>query len=123
MVRLLSRIIFSFFSNLLALLAASYLVSNFKISGTIKQILFVALVFALINLLIRPIIKLILSPIIIFSFGLAIIAINAFMLWLLKYFLPQNVSITGLKALFYATLIISLTNIIIGFSARSLYKN
>jgi len=48
--------------------------------------------------------------------------INAFMLYLLDKFLT-NITITGMIPLVYATLIISLVNIVINFSAKRLYKS
>lgn len=119
--RFLARLILFFFSNLIALLAAFYFVEGFKIGPGFSDFLLVAGVFTLINVFIRPILKLILSPIIIITFGLGIFLVNVLTLYLLD-FLLVNVSIAGLKPLVYATLIISLVNIVIGISAKKAYK-
>jgi len=56
------------------------------------------------------------------TLGFAVFLINAFMLYLLDKFLT-NITITGMIPLVYATLIISLVNIVINFSAKRIYKS
>ena len=119
--KLFSRLIFYFFSNALALLAAVYFVRGFGITPDYVDFLTATAVFTLLNVFIKPVLKLILSPIIIITLGLGIILVNAFTLYLLD-FLSEGVNIEGLTALFYATLIISLVNIAISFSAKRLYN-
>lgn len=118
---LISKIIFSFLSNLLSLLAASYFVPGFVVSKDLKSFLTVGLIFTLINFFVRPILKLILSPIIIVTLGLGIIVVNAVILYILEYF-SKNVSIDNVTSLIYATLIISAVNILFHFSAKHLYR-
>jgi putative membrane protein len=115
--KLLSRLIISFISNLIALLTAGYFVKGFIIAPDIKNFIIVTAVFTLINVFLRPLIKAILSPIIILTLGLGIILVNALTLYLLDIFLAQ-ISIEGLIPLFYATLIISAVNIVIHFAAK-----
>lgn len=121
MLKFISRLIFSFFTNFVALLAAAYFIKEFKIATDLFSFFLVAGVFTLINVFIRPILKFILSPVIILTFGLGILLVNALALYLLDIFLI-NITITGLKPLIYATLIISLINILISFSAKRIYK-
>jgi len=119
--KLFSRLIFYFFSNVLAFLAAVYFVEGFEIAPNYIDFLTATAVFTLLNVFIKPILKLILSPIIIITLGLGVILVNALTLYLLD-FLSEGVNIEGLTALFYATLIIGLINIAISFSAKNLYK-
>lgn len=84
--KLILRIIFALLSNLTALLAAAYFIKEFEITGGFKEILIIAAVFTLINLFIKPILKLIFSPIIFITFGLGIIFVNAAVLYLLDFF-------------------------------------
>jgi putative membrane protein len=122
MFSLLARLIFSFFSNLVALMATVYLVSGFEIAPGYLNFLTVAGIFTLINVFIRPIIKIILSPVIILTFGFGIFIVNALMLYLLD-FLSESINITNTASLIFATLIIGAVNILIAFSAKGLYKN
>ena len=61
------------------------------------------------------------TPIIILTFGLGIIAVNALIIYLLDI-LMVNITITGLVPLVYGTLVISLINMAINFSAKKVYK-
>ncbi|MDD5431084.1 MAG: phage holin family protein [Candidatus Pacebacteria bacterium] len=120
--KLFGKIIFSLVVNFVALSAAVYFVPGFEISGNIENILVVTAIFTLINLFIKPILKLIAAPLIIITLGLASLIINAILLYALTY-LDANVTISSTESLLYATLIISAVNIIVNFSAKSLYKN
>lgn len=122
MFRLLSRLILSLFSNLIALWVAVYFIKGFEITPGFTNFFLVAGVFTFLNIFIRPILKLILSPVIVLTLGLAIFLINALMLYLLDKLLI-NITIAGMVPLIYATLIISLVNIVINFSAKRLYKS
>lgn len=119
--RFVARLIFSFFSNLVALGAAVYLIPNFSITPSLVNFLGVAGIFTLINIFIKPLLKLVLTPIIIITFGLGIIFVNMLALYLLD-FLSVNITIEGLQALLYSSLIIGLINLLINFSAKRLYK-
>jgi len=118
--KLLSRVVFSLFSNLLAFIVAKTYIAGFIITGELKQLLIVVAIFTAINILIRPILKLLLGPVIVLSLGLGLLVINALMLYLLDYF-SENVTIQGLEPLAYATLIIGAVNVIISMAARRTY--
>lgn len=120
--KFISRFLFSLFSNLLAFIIAKTYIVGFMVTGELRQLLIVVAVFTVINTFIRPILKLILGPIIILTFGLGILVVNALMLYLLDYF-SKNVIIQGLEPLAYATLIISAVNLIVGISARKTYED
>ncbi len=86
--------------------------SGFDIVFNLNGFIEVAAIFTVLNSLIKPIIKLILSPIIIITLGLGLILVNGAILYMLDFF-SENITITGLTSLFYATLIISVVNFII----------
>jgi putative membrane protein len=119
--RLFSRLIFSFFTNLIALIIASNFIPGFEISGNFTNILIAAAIFVLINIYVRPLVKFILSPVIILTLGLFILVINAGMLYLLDI-LSVNVTITGIESLAYATLLITAVNFLLGVSAKQIFK-
>lgn len=112
MSKLLKRIVILFISNLIALLAADYFINGLEISKIPGQIIAVTAIFTALNIFIKPVLKIILSPIIIITLGLGILLVNAVILKTLD-FLSNNVMIDGIESLFYATLIISGVNIII----------
>ncbi len=119
--KFISRLIFYFFINFIALLAAAYFIKEFKVAPDLASFSLIAGVFTLINIFIRPILKLILSPIIVLTFGFGIILVNALTLYLLDI-ISTDITITGLSVIIYATLIISIINILISFSAKKIYK-
>lgn len=121
--RLISKFIIFTLSNVLAFLVIAYLIKfpGFELTADPKSILTVAAVFALANIFIRPIFKLILGPIIVLTLGLGIILVNALMLFLVDKF-SEYIAITGLLPLIYATIIIGLVNLIVGFAGKRLYK-
>ena len=117
--KLISRFIFSFFSNFLALLLAGNLISEFEISNNLANLAIVAAIFMLINTYIRPLVKMVLSPLIILTLGLFTLVINAGMLRLLDI-LSENVTIRGNEPLIYGTLLITAVNFLLHLSARRL---
>lgn len=117
----LGHLIFSYFSNLLALVLAGNFIAGFVITSNFNDLLIAAATFTLINWFIRPIVKTLLSPVIWLTLGLFTLVINAGMLYLLDI-LSVNVTINGTEPLIYATLLITAVNILLHFSAKTLFK-
>jgi len=119
--RFLSRIIFYFLVNLTALIAAAQFVPGFSINSNIESLLILTGIFTFINLLIKPILKLVFSPFIFLSLGLFSLVINAIILKLLDIW-SINVTISGIQALVYSTLLITAVNLLLTFIAKSSFK-
>lgn len=117
----IARLILQIFSNALAIFLANKFVSGFLFSGDLKALIFAGLVLALINIFIRPVLKLFLGPFIVLSFGLLLFVLNAFLLYLLDLFLG-TLTIEGYIALFYASLLIGLVNFVIGLGGKATEK-
>ncbi len=108
------------FSNSIALWIANWLVPGFIVNGGWKGFVIAGLVLGLLNLTVKPILKFISTPIIILTLGIFSLIINGFLLWLVSYFTPF-VSIQTASALIWATIIVSLANVII-HSASKVFK-
>ena len=67
---------------------------SFQEASGLVQYLIVALVFGLVNALIRPILSSLSCPLVILTLGLFTFVINAAMLWLTSV-ISQNLSVTG----------------------------
>ena len=106
------RIIIRFILNLAGLWVAAYFVKGFHLAGSWKGLLVAGLVLAVLNLLVKPILKLISTPLIIVTLGLFSLVINAIILWLASQFAGAYINIDNLGALLWATIIISVANII-----------
>ena len=119
---LILRLAFYFGANLLALLILDRYVAGFSIiSSELVNLITLAIVFTILNTYIRPIIKFILTPFIIITFGLFSIIINAGILMLLDYF-SENIIINELTPLLYSAIIIAFANITISFINRLFFK-
>jgi putative membrane protein len=84
----MTRLVFRWLINAAALWAAAYVVPGIGYEGW-GALLLVALIFGLINALIRPILSLLTCPLQILTLGLFTIVINALMLLLLSWMANQ----------------------------------
>lgn len=115
---LLLRIVFAVIANGVALFVADHFVEGFVLTaGDLKTFAFIALTLTALNFILKPILKLLLGPLIILTLGLGAILINAVILKVLDFLSPE-LSIQGLLALLYATIIVSLINLIFHFLTR-----
>ncbi|MBI2063862.1 MAG: phage holin family protein [Candidatus Yanofskybacteria bacterium] len=100
-----------FFANILGLYLANLWVSGFSIIDGWQAYLVAGIVLGLLNLIIRPILKIITFPLIMVSLGLFLIVINAIILWLTAQ-LTGYVVIENYIALLWATIVIAAVNFI-----------
>ena len=112
------RFIIRILGNAVALYVAFYLVPGFTVSGSWEQYLIAGFVLALLNLIVRPILKLISFPLILLTLGLFTFVINILILWLLDY-LVTFVTIQSLFALVMATIIVSVVNLVFSGIAKT----
>lgn len=71
--------------NAAALFAAVKLIPGMHFTGGMGQLLLVALVFGLVNAVVRPVLTLLSCPLIVVTLGLFLLVINALMLWLTSW--------------------------------------
>ena len=105
MIKLLIRLVI----NAFALWFAALIVDGLTLEGNVLQILLVAAIFGLINALIKPLLKLIASPLIIVTLGLFTLLINAFLLWLTSL-LTDVLTVESIWAAILGALIISVVS-------------
>ncbi len=114
--------IISFFlhiiTNALAILVAARFVPGVVYSYEPLTLIKIALILALINALLKPVLKMIFSPLILITLGLFTIVINIFLIWLVVYFVPE-LSIASFNAYFWTMIIISFFNFIVSAVRRS----
>jgi putative membrane protein len=96
-------------ANILGLYLAQLWVSGFSVSGGWKGYLIAGIVLGILNLIVKPILKIISAPLIIISLGLFLIVINAVTLWLAAQ-LTSLIIVENLVTLLWATVVISLVN-------------
>ena len=104
--------------NSLALYVANYFVPGFIVSGSWKEYLLAGAFLGLLNLTIKPVLKLIAMPIIILTLGLFTLVINGLLLWTVDYIF-DFVSIRDTTALLYAVIVITIVNLFISATAKA----
>ena len=115
---LLGKFIVFATANLIAILAADYVLADFSFSGDFKALLSAAAILAVMQLFVKPVLKLFFGPLIILSLGLFIIVINAITLEILD-FLSRELTIEGYMTLLYGTLIVSAVHLIVSGAGNS----
>ena len=120
--KLIGKFVFHIFANAIAILAASYFINGFKFIGGFVELVIASTILTLINTFVRPILKLLLGPLIILTLGLFLIVINAISLYLLDLW-SEPLTIEGYTALLLGTLIVSAANLILNLSAKTFKKN
>ena len=118
----LTRAIIIFACNVVALFAAAYFVTGFSMTPGWEAYAKVALILTIINIFIRPLLKVILSPIIFITFGLGVLVVNALILYVVDAF-SVDLTITGLYPLVYATLIISVVNAVLSIISKKMRES
>ena len=100
------------FVNALALWAAAELLDGVDLAGGFTDVLWVALVFGLVNAFIKPVIKLLAFPIVFLTLGLFTLVINAGLL-LLTDRLTDAFQVDGFVTAFLGAFIISVVSTIL----------
>ncbi len=89
------------------------LFSGMTIKGGLLGLLFVALVFGLVNAIIKPIVQFLTCPLIILTLGLFTLVINTLMLLLTAQLVPGYLSLNGFWTAFFAAIVISIATTLI----------
>lgn len=102
--------------NAAALWVATRLVSGVSYDGGALPFLGVALVFGVVNALIRPVAKLLTFPLIILTLGLFALVVNGLMLWLtssVSSALGLGFHVSGFWSAFWGALVVSIVSTIL----------
>jgi putative membrane protein len=103
------RLLLRWAINAIAIWAAIQLVPGIEHTGSTLSLILIALVFGLVNALVRPFLKLLTCPLIILTLGLFILVVNALMLWLTGLLMPA-LTIDGFGPAFLGAIIISVVS-------------
>lgn len=99
-----------FGANVAGVWAAIELVDGLSIAGGWQSLLLIALVLGVVNVLVRPLAKLLSLPLVILSLGLFILVINALMLQVVIWVTGDTLTTTGFGATFLGALVISIVS-------------
>jgi putative membrane protein len=102
-----ARIIIRWIINAIGIWAAVQLVPGIQHTGPAETLLLIALIFGLVNALVRPFLALLSCPLVIFTLGLFLLVINALMLQLTAWIAGPVFTIDGFWPALWGSLIIS----------------
>jgi putative membrane protein len=107
--------------NAAALWVATEIVPGVEHTGPWTSLLLVALVFGLLNALVRPILKLLTCPLILLTLGLFTFVINAIVLWLTSAIsgsLGLGFQVSGFWAAFLGALVVTVVSVLLSVMLR-----
>ncbi|HEV8209002.1 MAG TPA: phage holin family protein [Vicinamibacterales bacterium] len=107
--------------NAAALWVATQVVRGVSFDGGLLPMLGVALVFGVVNALLRPVAKILTFPIIIVTLGIFALVINGLMLWLtssLSSALGLGFHVSGFWAAFWGAIVVSLVSLVLSMLIR-----
>jgi putative membrane protein len=115
--RLLLRILI----NAAALWVATQIVPGVRHDGPWTSLLLVALVFGVLNAIVRPLLKLLTCPLILLTLGLFTFVINALMLWLTSAVSESfgiGFHVDGFVAAFLGALVVTVVSVLLSVIIR-----
>ncbi|MEK7077346.1 MAG: phage holin family protein [Patescibacteria group bacterium] len=115
--KFLARAVLAFIANAFALIVIARYIPGIALPNDFKAVFFLALILTALNFILKPILRLILSPVIALTLGLGVILVNMIVLYALDILSPA-LTITGIPALAYAALILGFINFISHFFFR-----
>jgi putative membrane protein len=101
------------FVNAFAIWLAAQLIEGIELTGNLWQALLVALIFGLVNALIKPILEFFSAPLIVFTLGIFTLILNALLL-LLTSWLTDALTISGFWAALLGAVVISVISWVLG---------
>ena len=99
--------------NALALAVAGWLIDGIQLSRDVVDVLLVALVFGLLNAILKPIVLFFSFPLVVLTLGLFALVVNALML-LLTARLLDDFAVSGFWTAVLGSIVISLVTMILG---------
>ena len=107
--RLAAQLLYSWLSNIVALFAAAWIISGIGYGDDWWTLVLAALVFALANAVVRPLVIILALPAVILSLGIGLFFVNMLMLWLTDEIVP-SFEVGGFWSIVGGTLIVWLVN-------------
>ena len=115
---MIRHLLYGIIGNALALIVCGAVIHGFNLSiGNWQAFGALVGVFTAINLIIKPLIRFFLGPLIILTLGLFNLVISGGILYIVDKY-SENLTITGLSALIYGTLVVTVVNLIVHALSR-----
>ncbi len=107
--------------NAAALWVATRFVTGVTYTGDLLPLIGVALIFGVVNAIIRPVLKLFTFPLLIITFGLFTFVLNGLMLWLTSRIAGRmglGFHVDGFGAAFMGALVVTIVSTVLGLLIR-----
>ena len=108
--------------NAAALWAATRLVPGISYDGNWQMLFVVAIVFGVVNISVRPLLKVLTFPLLILTLGLFTFVLNALMLWLTSAIsdaLDLGFRVDGFRAAFLGAFVVSVVSLMLSLFVES----
>lgn len=121
----MTKFILRWVVNAIALFLAVYLVPGVNLQGGWVSIIWLALIFGLVNAFLRPLLKLLTCPLIILTLGLFTLLINTFLFWLTSQIgqaFGIGFTIDGFWPAFLGGLVVSVVSVVMSLILKDEFK-
>lgn len=121
----MTKFILRWVINAVALYVAVRFVPGIQLQGNWTSILWLALIFGLVNAFLRPLLKLLTCPFIILTLGLFTLLINTFLFWLtgqVGQFFGVGFTLDGFWPAFWGGLVVSLVSVLLSLILKDELK-
>jgi len=121
----MTKFILRWVINAVALYLAVYLVPGVSLQGGWVSLIWLALIFGLINAFLRPLLKLLTCPLIFLTLGLFTLLINTFLFWLTGWVgqaVGINLTIDGFWAAFLGGLVVTAVSVVMSLILKDELK-
>jgi putative membrane protein len=108
----MARAVASWLSNCVALIAAAAIVPAIGYGGDAGTLLLAGAILGLVNLVVRPIVVLLALPAVLLSLGVALVFVNALMLYITSLIVPE-LTVGGFWSTVAGALVISAANLVL----------
>lgn len=107
------NLLFHILGNSFGLYLAGRFIRGVEFIGDWVDLLLAGALLGILNFFVKPLIKIISTPLIVLTLGLFIFIINLFILWLLEFLMDGSLEIEGFQAYFWTIVIITLINFVV----------
>ena len=121
----MTKFIFRWMINIVAIYVAILIVPGINLQSGLVSVLWLALIFGLINAFVRPLLKLLTCPLILLTLGLFTLLINTFLFWLTSQIgqaFGINLVIDGFWPAFLGGLVVSVVSVVMSLILRDELK-
>ena len=122
----MTKFILRWVINAIALFAAIYVVPGVILQSSWTSIIWLALIFGLINAFLRPLLKLLTCPLILLTLGLFTLLINTFLFWLTEpvaQFFGINLMINDFWSAFLGGLVVTVVSVVMSLILKDELKS